>query len=122
MELLTFKERWPLNRGEHLQRLYIYLSILSGYDPENPFAPPLLIGHSLSWKNEKAGTLGPNNTMCAKIWRPEIPKPSNEDKCCDIDSVNGVTDNTDINDCETDCLDVNDSKEKMTQKEKTPLR
>ena len=60
----------------------------SVYDPKEPFAPPLLIGHSLSWKNERVGHLGPNNTMCAKIWRPEVPKsssttttkPSGEDK------------------------------------------
>ncbi|XP_052792859.1 pancreas transcription factor 1 subunit alpha-like [Mya arenaria] len=44
------------------------------FDPENPFAAPYLIGHSLSWKNEKVPTLGPNNTMSAKIWRPEAPE------------------------------------------------
>ena len=42
------------------------------YDPYFGFCP--LTGHSLSWQNEKRPTLGPNNTMVAKIWRPEDPR------------------------------------------------
>lgn len=35
---------------------------------------PPLAGHSLSWTDEKKASLGPNNTMTAKIWTPEDPR------------------------------------------------
>ena len=42
------------------------------YDPYFGFYP--LTGHSLSWQDAKRPSLGPNNTMTAKIWRPEDPR------------------------------------------------
>ncbi|KAL4222405.1 Pancreas transcription factor 1 subunit alpha [Mactra antiquata] len=45
----------------------------AGFDGGHPFDSSILVGHSLSWRNEKVQRLGPDNKMHAKIWRPEDP-------------------------------------------------
>ena len=42
-----------------------------------------LAGHSLSWKNEKDNTIGPNNKLVAKIWTPSDPRRSDNDRKTD---------------------------------------
>ncbi|XP_052248014.1 pancreas transcription factor 1 subunit alpha-like [Dreissena polymorpha] len=51
-----------------------------GYEPYFPSDVPAIIGHSLSWRDEKIPVLGPNNTLRAKIWRPEVPKECQSEK------------------------------------------
>ena len=43
-------------------------------EESDQYGLPPLAGHSLSWTDEKKPTLGPNNTMSAKIWTPEDPR------------------------------------------------
>ncbi|XP_013391375.1 pancreas transcription factor 1 subunit alpha-like [Lingula anatina] len=46
-----------------------------GHHPYNPHPqqlPEPLVGHSLSWTDEKSLKMGPDNKLCAKIWVPEM--------------------------------------------------
>jgi len=45
-------------------------------DRDGHYGYPPLAGHSLSWADDKKRYLGPKNTMTAKIWIPEDPRPS----------------------------------------------
>lgn len=56
---------------------YFCFYFIAGFT-DNPFETPTLVGHSLSWKNEKLPRIGPDNKMHAKIWRPEDPCTSRE--------------------------------------------
>lgn len=45
-----------------------------------------LAGHSLSWRDEKNPSLGPNRTMFAKTWIPEDPTKhkAKQESCDDV--------------------------------------
>ena len=49
-------------------------------DPANSMNYPLY-GHSLSWEDMNKPKYGPNNTLCAKIWTPEVETCINTDEC-----------------------------------------
>ncbi len=59
-----------------LINILLYISGLP--DDGEQYGFPPLAGHSLSWTDEKKVTLGPNNTMTAKIWTPEDPRQLKE--------------------------------------------
>ena len=65
-----------------------YFYIISGTHEDFASSQGLmpLVGHSLSWKNEKDSTVGPNNKLVAKIWIPSDPRESaNNDKATGIE-------------------------------------
>ena len=41
-----------------------------------------LYGHSLSWDDPKQPKYGPNNTLCAKVWTPEVETNLNINSDC----------------------------------------
>lgn len=54
--------------------------VFSGIGDGTPFESATLVGHSLSWKNDKLTLPRPGNKLHAKIWRPEDPCTAPDNK------------------------------------------
>ena len=66
----------------------LLVACVTGYSEYDDYGLTPLAGHSLSWHDAKRPTLGPNNTMTAKTWHPEVP-PRQTDQSDGADQCTG---------------------------------
>ncbi|XP_064647713.1 pancreas transcription factor 1 subunit alpha-like [Lineus longissimus] len=76
------KENISTQCGEQPRKVIIHCH--RGLDESEHYGLPPLAGHSLSWTDDKKSTLGPNNTMTAKIWTPEDPRQNKLSECTSL--------------------------------------